>query len=149
VNKTEGLAALDAGQFDEAKLKLGRAARALELLGAHDPESVKVRGLAAEAAILADLARASLEEIVEEAARLGDEQWGPRFDAVYPGQAVILDPPLVAGPAGGPLELDYRILVGRGPVPARVGRVDLKGLRVLETSKSGDAVLFGARLASV
>src|SRR5262249_4136046 len=38
---------------------------------------------------------------------------------------------------------------GRGPVPARVGRVDLKGLKLLEGSTPDSAVVFGARLASV
>jgi hypothetical protein len=153
INLDQGIEALEAGEFDAAKRKLAIAARDFERLGVQDERGHKSRQLADEAAILADRATRTLEEIVEEAARYDPpEKWPSRFETIYRGQAVIIDSELAADPEHSPTgayELTYRIFVGRPP--GRRGRIDLKGFRlfeVLEPVKS-QRVTFGARLASL
>ncbi len=153
VNFDEGTKALELGEFDSAKRKLGIAARDFERLGIDDERARDARQLADEAAILADRASRTLEEMVEEAARYDPpEQWPSRFETIYRGQAVIVDSEVEAEPDQSPFksyELTYRIFVGRPP--GRRGRIDLKGFKLFETLKpvKSQRVLFGARLASL
>lgn len=156
LNWKEGQAALELNAFDEAKQKLAIAARAFERLGGRDERAVKVRQLAREAAIFADLTSTRLEEIVDEAARdASPEHWAERFKAIHKGRSVIIDSAIetLPGESGAPgaYGLCYRVLLGRGSRPSRVGRIDLAGFRLFEGQKLevGDPVLFGARLASV
>jgi hypothetical protein len=142
-NRVEGLEALRSGVLDVAKQKLAKAASALESLG--DNEAAEVRQSADEAAILADLASLSMEEIVEEVATKED---GPsRFETLYHGRAVIIDAE-IEDRVGGVPSITYRILAGTGPKP-KIGFVDLTGFRLLNDRKKGDRVTFGCRLASI
>jgi hypothetical protein len=134
-NRAEGLEALVAGEFDAAKRKLDTAAWALERLG--DPDAAGVRQQASEAAVLADLANRTLEEILEDVATRDD---GPsQFEALHRGRSIIVEARVQPGP-----DLDYRILAG-----ARHGRIDLDGFALLEGKRPGDVVIFGARLESI
>jgi hypothetical protein len=142
-NRREGLEALRNGVLDVAKQKLAIAADALESLG--DGEAADIRQSADEAAILADLASLSLEEIVEEVATKED---GPsRFNSIYKGRAVILDAEIEDRVDDAPT-ITYRILAGTGPRP-KIGFIDLAGFRLLNDRKTGDRVTFGGRLASI
>jgi hypothetical protein len=146
-SREEGMAALEKGEFDVAKLKLSEAAGALERL--RDEEAGRVRQQAEESAILADLASASLEEIVEEVATRPDGR--SKFDSLHRGRSIVVDARIAALPRGSDgMELDYKILAGAGGRPRR-GRLDLNGFRLFEGSSKrvGDPVLFGARLAAV
>jgi hypothetical protein len=148
-NTADGLVALELGDFDIAKSKLARAARALEELG--DEDAPKIRQNAKEAAILADLASSSLEEIVEDVATR--EQGPSNFTTLYKGRSVLLEAKIAALPdpngAHG-YELDYLILGGAGSRPKR-GRIDLIGFRLFADAgpKVGDTVTFGGRLQAV
>lgn len=153
IHRTEGLAALEAGQFDEARKRLGQAAVAYRTLQATDTVAATTAQLADEAAILATLSHDTLKEIVEEVARLGDPDGIARFDAIHQGQAVLVDS-VVESINADRVELDYRIFVGRGPTPAnrKPARLDLSGFKLLaEPTRpgKGDRVLFGARLGSI
>jgi DNA-directed RNA polymerase subunit RPC12/RpoP len=148
-NTTEGLTALSMGEFDVAKDKLGRAARALEELG--DEDAPKVRQSANEAAILADLAGKSLEEIVDEVATREDGE--SQFKSLYRGRSVLIEAPILAvGSSDGkhPYEIEYKLLAGAGGKPRR-GRVDLTGFALFANAapEKGKVVTFGGRLESV
>lgn len=153
-NADEGIAALGNGQFDVAKVKLARAAKALRTLGARDAESAKIIQLADEAAILGDLSRSQPDEIIAEARRLGDDGWPSRFKAFYEGQSLIIEAPIAALPdskRGTGYTLEFGVFAGSGLIPTQTGRIDLAGLRIFEnrTFKVGDVVAFGARIKDV
>jgi hypothetical protein len=139
---TEGLEALAAGSFDVAKDRLARAADALARLG--DPRQAEAAQVAREAAIFADLASASLEEIVEQVAtRPGG--WD-ELQKVHRGRAVLIDSRVSSVKANGTVELEYRVYAG-----SRNGLVDLTGLSVFQSQppRPGDPVSFGARIDAV
>jgi len=155
IGRIEGLAALDAGEFDKAKDLLTKAARAVDALGGEYESAEAIRRGAREAALFTDLVPETLEQIVEEA-RSGDpETWPKRFDALYKGRSIVVDARIVAAPdadRGIPAyDLDYRIYAGKGPTPPARGRLDLRGFKLFELagSKAGDSIRIGARLASV
>jgi hypothetical protein len=138
-NRVEGLRALETGVFDVAKQKLVIAADALERLG--DRDAAEVRQAAREAAIFADLANQSLEEIVEGVATRSDgASW---FATSHKGRSVLLDARIDRTPEGR-RTLDYRVFAG-----SKRAWIDLEGLRLLEAEPLGTPVTFGARLASV
>lgn len=153
VNYVQGTEALENGEFDSAKRKLAVAASDFKSLGIRDGRGRQSRQLANEAAILADRATRTLEEIIEEAARYDPpEKWPSRFETIYRGQAVIIDSEVAAVPAhsaSGSYELTHRIFVGRSP--GRRGRIDLKGFKLFEALKpvKSQRVTFGARLESL
>ncbi len=140
------------GHFDEAKQKLARAASAFERLGIRDERATHSRQLSDEAAILADRCPLKLDELIEEAARYTPaEEWPSHFATIYKGQSIIFDTMILATPAdsgSGAYEIDYRIFSGRGPLPSRQGRIDLKGFQLFETlhPRAGESKIFGARL---
>ena len=145
--RIDGVEALSHGEFSVAKAKLAQAAAAFEEL--RDEKGPQVRQLADEAAILADLAGKSLEEILDEAA-YKPEGWESRFDTFYKGRSVVIDAKVLkAAEADRPATLGYAI-IGEGRSP-KVGEVDLAGFKLFEAAppKAGDAVSFGARLAGV
>ena len=151
VNRVEGIAALEKGQFDEARKMLGQSAAAYRTLGATDEAATTAIQLADEAAILATLDRDTLKEIVEEVARMGDPDGIARFDSIHKGRSILIDSE-VASTTGGVVDLRYRILVGRGPTPAKQGMLDLSGFTLFEGAtmpKVGARALFGARLGSI
>jgi hypothetical protein len=152
---TAGQEALDRGDFDGAKQLLGKAARAFVEMGGKDERTQGAVLLAKEAAILADLSAYRLDEILDQAARSDPATWATTFEREHRGRAVILDTEVAATPAAGQsagaYELAHRVLVGRGPEPARVGRIDLEGFRLTEgrALAVGEPVVFGARLEAL
>lgn len=150
VNATEGLAALEHGQFDEAKKKLGVAAKAFWDLKATDETATDTIQFAKEAAIYADLAHDTLKEIVDEIARLGDPDGPARFSTIHKGRSILVDSE-VEDIREGVVYLAERIFIGRGPVPAKIGRLDLKGFTLFPPGaiKKEKHLTFGARLGSI
>lgn len=148
-NGVEGLAALEQGRFDEARSKLSRAAAAYRDLKATDEAASTMIQFAAEAEILAGLTGDTLKEIVEEVARLGETKGQEYFASTSKDRAILVDSEVES--ARGKVELAYRIFVGRGPVPGKIGRLDLSGFTLFEGRKfqSGDRVIFGAKLGSI
>ena len=139
VNRIDGLKALETGVFDVAKKKLAVAADALETL--RDPDAAEVRQAAREAAIFADLASLSLEEIIEQVAtRPEAQQW---FETYHKGRSVLIDAHLDVSPRGS-RTLDYRIFAG-----TKRGWLDLADFRLLEGKPDGEPVTFGARFNSI
>ena len=150
LNFNEGKEALEAGRFDEAKLKLGRAAKAYSQLGLRDETAAEAVRLADEAAILSDLDRDTPEEIVEEVARLDEVEAQRKFDAFHKDRTILVED-VVEAVEGGTVRLRRLILVGRGPVPAKIGRLDLTDFKLLKDKdlKPGDSLIFGAKLQSI
>jgi hypothetical protein len=152
--RLEGLEALDAGQFDKAQQLLSQARRAVDELGDAYQGASAIRQGADEAEVISKLAPASLEEMLDEAARSDAKDWSDRFGTLYKGRTLILDAHIKGVPDGrgvGSYDLDYRIFrAGEGGRPRSFGRVDLTGFRLFELTKprAGDHVTFGARLAS-
>jgi hypothetical protein len=149
VNAAEGKAALESGQFDEAKQKLGRAAAAYKELKANDSAATEAIQLAKEAAILADQCLQTPAEIIEDIARREDADGLRRFDDEYKGRAVIVDGKVAK--IGDPVVLTIRLFVGRGPTPAKEGSFDLTGFELLKGMelKEGDQLIFGGRYESM
>ena len=150
VNFNEGKDALEAGRFDEAKLKLGRASKAYSELGIRDETAADAIRFAEEAAILNDLDPDTPKEIVEEVARLDEVEGQKKFDAFHKGRTILING-IVESVDGGRVELRERILIGRGPVPSRIGRWDLLDFKLLKDNglKTDDSVIFGAKLKSI
>ncbi|GAC1463288.1 MAG: hypothetical protein NVSMB9_00590 [Isosphaeraceae bacterium] len=151
--KTEGLVALDAGQFDRAHQLLSEAKRALDQLGNQVEGALAIQHGADEAAIFVQLVSNTLEEILDEAAREEPKAWTERFNLFYRGRSVIIDAHLASVPdstGNGRYELDYQIFRAGEGTPASSARIDTSGLRHLDTIKPkvGDEIIFGARLAS-
>lgn len=140
--RIEGIPALDAGDFDTAHRKLAPAARAVRAMGGQYEGGDAILQAAEEAAILVQHSSRSLEEIMDEAARAEDEKaWQARFNDLYKGRTVIFDSN----------EVKYRILARRGTNNIRQGRIDIAGIRILESSppqKGRSNAIFGARMAS-
>ena len=99
LGRTEGLAKLDAGEFQVAKRILAEAAAAVDDLGGRVEGAGEVRQGAREAAIFTDLVPESLERIVEEAATFRVlTDWTAHFNTMYRGRSIILDAPLIEVP---------------------------------------------------
>jgi DNA-directed RNA polymerase subunit RPC12/RpoP len=149
----KGIPALEEGKFDLAKQILSQAAEAAEGLGRQVEHAEDVIGAAQEAALLTDLVAEPLEMIVDQAARHRPAaEWPEYFRVHYRGQSIVMEATIAgnSGPRG--YELDYRILVGPGPKPDRVGRIDIRGFKLIEDQvrpKPGQSLVFGARLESV
>jgi hypothetical protein len=144
VNAAEGKEALENGRFDEANVKLGKAARAYAQLKASDDAAMEAIQLASEASILANLDHEIPKEIVEEVARLGDPAGLEKFAISHKGRTVLIEAEVkTAKPV---VELEYVILVGRGPTPAKTGRLDLSDFGLLRDRvfKEHETVIFGA-----
>jgi hypothetical protein len=147
--RTEGLKALDAGEFDKARDLLNRARRAVDGMRGEFRGAEEIRQGAEEADLIADLVDEPLERLLDQAARVGPEEWALAFDRQYKGRGILLDVHIVGPAAGGGFELDYRVLA-RGPNGPRVARIDTAGFKLLELAhpKPGDGLIFGARLGS-
>lgn len=151
---TEGLPALDAGNFDAARQLLSEARDAVDTLGDVSEHASDIRQGAAEIAILTQLCPDPLEDLLDQAARSDAKEWTRQFDRIYKGRSVIFDARVTSvrgGPGQGRYEIDYQVFrPGEGARPASQARIDLKGLALVETLKPriGDRLTFGARLAS-
>jgi hypothetical protein len=143
-SRTRGLEAFSTGSFDVAKRELARAADALESL--RDTRNAPaVRQLAREAALFADLATSSLEEIVEAVATSASD----KADTILQqqGRSFLIDSTIEVAPKGDkPAILTDRILVA-----GKIGRIDLDGLELFrgQALPAGQAVTFGARIDSI
>jgi DNA-directed RNA polymerase subunit RPC12/RpoP len=151
VNFNEGKEALEAGRFEEAKQKLGRAAKAYTQLGARTEEAVEAIRLADEAAILNDLDLDTLKQIVEEVARLDEAEGQAKFKAFHKGRTILVED-VVGTMKDGRVQLRGLILVGRGPAPSKIGRLDLSDLELVKDKgfKPDEPLpIFGAKLDSI
>lgn len=157
--RVEGLAALDAGEFDTAHKLLSEARRAVEALDDAVEGAAEIRHGAEEAALFTSLIADPLEVILKGAtADAQDETWSQRFETLYKGRALLVIDAMVTSVPGsadsGSYELDYLVLPsgeGSDPRGLRIGRLDLTGFQLFEQArpKLGDVVRFGARLASL
>ena len=151
LGRTEGIAKLEAGQFDEAKQILGDAAAAYDEMRDNSDEARAIRQAAREAAIFADLASRPLEEILDKVA--ADGAAIKEFQDLDKGRSVIIESRITKTPEqGGFYDVDYRVAVGTGPAPARpLGQLDLKGLKLLADLKPkvGETLFMGVRLADL
>jgi hypothetical protein len=153
LGRSEGLTALDEGEFDKAYQLLSRARHALDSLGDAVEGAAEIRQGAAEAEIFVNLVPDRLETILDAAGRYDTKEWPGRFITLYKGRSIIVDAHIIATPeaAGQPrYELDYQVLPdGEGKL-LRIARIDTTGFRLFENTKPhvGDQVTFGARLAS-
>ena len=159
LGRTQGLAALDEGNFDKAHQLLSPARRAVDSLNGAVEGAEEIRHGAEEAAILTSLVPDRLEAILAEAGGYSDPAgWPARFATFYRHRSIVVTATVIAAPDSerhGHYDLDYRIFQDGGdgsrPRPtSRVGRIDLTAFRLLELAKTkvGDQVLFGARLDS-
>lgn len=158
IGRTEGIEALDAGEFDKAHRLLSQATRAVEALHGEVAGASEIRQAAKEAAIYAQLnppaETGGLEHILEERARAGDETaWASTFESLYKGRSILLENARIsavpAGEAGG-YEIDYLILT-QGPTGPRIGRIAVNDLELLKTTrpKANDIITFGAILIAI
>jgi hypothetical protein len=162
LGRSEGVAALDSGNFDKAHQLLAAAKRAVDSLGGGLEGAAEVRQAADEAAIFVDLVPESLEQLLNEAAPMDPHDWENRFKAFYEGHSVLIDASIVAArtPDGEPAyALDYLILPPGDPSqfrengeyqPARIGRIDLSDFELIQLArpKDGAHIIFGAKLDS-
>jgi hypothetical protein len=153
LGRTEGIEALEAGEFDRAHRILAEASRAVSALRGEVGGASEIIQAAQEAAIYVDLLPATCEEVLDQRARADDEpSWARVFPRLYENRSILVQGRVIGGP-GGPLgryDIDYRILVP-GTRSPRVGRLcldDLEAVRSLNP-KPGDVLQLGARLASV
>ncbi len=149
--RTEGLKALSEGKFDAANEILSKASRALDSLGEGIEGAADVRQGALESAIFVDRAPDSLETILDEAARLTEDDRKEKFRRIYKGRSIIVDDHVSRLPEGKePYILEYRIGVQASP-KARIGRLDLSGFDLFKKikPKAGERIVFGARLEGI
>ncbi len=155
VGRIEGIPALERGDFDIAHRLLSRADRAVRALGGEVSGAEEIRQAASEAAIVVDLVAAPLEALLDERARLSDDEWLALFRSSYQNRSILLEArvlPQREWPRTDVPELDYRILTP-GPTRPRQGRIDLEGfLLFLETPpepNTAEPLRFGARLSGL
>ena len=98
--RTEGIPALEAGEFDKAYPLLWAAKSAVDALGGAVDDADKIRDAAAEAAIFVDQTR-SLEDMLDEAGRTDPQVWASRFDTLYKGRAILIDSSILEEPEAG------------------------------------------------
>jgi hypothetical protein len=156
--RTDGIRALEDGEFDKANQLLSAARSAVDGLGGAVEGADNLRQAADEAAIFVDLITQDLGDLLDEAGRTDKLSWATRFDSLYKGRSIFVDSIVTAvpdGTASSRYELLLRILppgeaTKRNGRPDRFGVIDLTGFRLLELAGRplGDRVIFGARLAS-
>lgn len=154
LGRTEGIPALDAGEFDRAKELLVRAAAAVDSLGGAYEGADGIRQAAREVVLFTDLVPETLERILDEARSFDPIRWPEHFAALYRGRSILVDAAITSVPGEGGKEafdLNYRIYAGSGANPSVRGRIDLAGFALFEGAsfKPGDRVVFGGRLDSV
>jgi len=159
--RTDGIKALEEGNFDKAFQLLSAAKSAVDALGGAVEGADEIRNAADEAAIFIDLLSQPLEDLLAEAGRSDPLSWATRFDTLYKGRTIVVDSWITAVPepaASGGYDLEYRILPpgqasnfrDRGDSrPDRVGVIDFAGFQLFELARprAGRRVTFGARLS--
>jgi hypothetical protein len=156
--RTDGIKALEEGEFDKANQLLSAARSAVDGLGGAVEGADDVRQAADEAAIFVKLIPQDLGDLLDEAGQTDKLSWASRFDTVYKGRSIFVDSIQTAVPDGTPssrYELLLRILppgeaTKRDGRPALYGVIDLTGFQLLEMAARplGERVIFGARLKS-
>jgi len=160
--RTEGIAALDEGNFDKAFQLLSAAKKAVDELGGKVEGAETIRIAADEAAIFNNLLSQTPEDLLAEAGRTDPLSWATKFDTLYKGRTIFVDTWITAEPdpgGSGGYELLYTILppgeasnfrAEGGSRPDRIGVIDLTGFQLFELERhhTGDRVTFGAHLAS-
>ena len=160
--KTEGIPALEEGNFDKAYQLLSAAKSAVDSLGGAVADAEEIRTAAAEAAIFNDRSPLLLEEMLEEAGRADPAAWPSKFETLYRGRTILIDSIISDAPAPGASSgytIEYVVLPPGGTSnfsgakdapPERIGLIDLTGFKLFETAgtRKGDHVTFGAKLAS-
>jgi hypothetical protein len=158
---SEGIPALENGDFDKAHQLLAAAKTAVDALGGAVEHADEIRNAAAEAALFVDQTR-RLDEMLEEAGRTDPEVWASRFETLYKGRAVWFDSAIYDKVEDGGSTryiLEYMIFPPgesgnfadrRNGRPRRYALVDLAGFQLFELARPGvgDHVTFAARLAS-
>jgi len=158
--RTEGIPALDEGNFDRAYQILSAAKAAVEALGGDVADAEAIRHAAAEAAIFVDRSPRLLEDLLDEAGRTDPETWASRFDLLYKGRSILIDSWIMGAPEGGGSAghtLAYRVFapgeasdfLNPAAPRERYADIDLAGFELLEQTSVGDHVTFGARLAGL
>jgi hypothetical protein len=157
--RTEGIPALEDGDFDRAYQLLSAAKTAVDGLGGAVEDAEEIRHAAEEAALFVDPAPL-LEDLLAEAGRTSPETWATRFDTLYKGRAVIIQSRIRAVAEGSSgYQLWYRVFSpgeastprdGGVPRADRFADIDLAGFELLESARIPveHDVCFGARLAS-
>ncbi len=157
--RTEGIAALEAGEFDKANELLSKAKAAVDDLGGAVQDADKIRQAADETAIFLKLISEDLGKLLGDLSSMSPSERANTFDTLYKGRSIILDTTITAAPDGtaaSKYELAFRILPWgesnkRDGSPDRSGVFDLTGFQLFEQvpRKVGDQVIFGARLQSL
>jgi hypothetical protein len=159
--RTEGIPALDAGNFDKAYQILSAARTAVDKLGGDVEGADEIRKAADQAAIFIDLLSETPEDLLAEAGRSDPLSWATRFDTLYKGRAILIDSWITAEPDRGGTagyDIQYRVLPpGEGSNfreggvsrPPRIGLIDFTGFKLFElaTPHIGQRKIFGARLS--
>ncbi len=157
--RKEGIAALEAGEFDKANQILSAARTAVDGLGGAVEGADEIRQAADEAAIFVNLITVDLGELLDELGRAGKSARESKFETLYKGRSIFVDTIVTAAPDGAAssrYELAFRILppgeaANREGRPDRVGVFDLTGFKLFELTspKVGTRVIFGAALESL
>jgi hypothetical protein len=159
---SEGIPALEAGDFDKANQVLSRAKAAVNALGGAVECADEIRSAADEAQIFVDLIPETPEDLLAVAGRSDALAWETRFDTLYKGRSIFIDSWITFEPSQGsaePYEILYRVLPpgeasnfrdGKNARPDRVCSIDLTGFQLFELARpsAGNRVIFGARLAA-
>ena len=147
IGRSEGLDALERGDFDAAKDLLTKAARAVDALGGEVEGAEEIRKGAREAAIYADLAPEGLEKIMEDVATAPPDERESLFARRYRGRSILVD----ASPMGDPRREGGVVMDCLIHTAGRDGRIDLAGFKLYESAqpKMGERFAFGGRLFSV
>jgi hypothetical protein len=159
--RTQGIPALDEGNFDKANQLLAPAKRAVVALGGAVEGADDIRQAADEAAIFVNLLAETPEDLLAEAGKTDPVIWPSRFETLYKKQAIVVDSWITAEPGlgGTGYDIAYRVLPpgeasnfrdGGMSRPLRVGSIDFSGFQLFELARPtvGQRVTFGARLAS-
>jgi hypothetical protein len=159
--RTEGIPALDEGDFDRAHQLLSAARAAVDGLGGAVADADEIRQAADEAAVFVNLCPKTLEDLLAEAGRgSSPEAWASTFDSLYKGRSYLFDTSIESTPEDGGYEIKYVVVppgessrfgdAGLSP-PDRLARIDLTGLEAFEQAglKRDAHVTFAAKLQAV
>jgi hypothetical protein len=160
--RTEGIPALEEGDFVKANQLLAVAKSAVDALGGNVEDADQIRNAADEARIFVELIPETPEELLAQAGRDDPLTWESRFNTLYKGRSIIIDSWVTFAPSSGgaePVEILYKVLPpgeasdfrdGKNARPDQICSIDLTGFRLFELAPPsvGDRVIFGARLAS-
>ena len=143
--------ALEAGRLHAAAQELTKARQlALQWPDALSPAELRVLNQQLrETSLLADLLSESLEEILERAAHLPEEEWKAQFEKRYRGpqaaNAVVFDAE-VQQIGLRRYRLDWELFAGQEPARVEIDELQMfEGLPLQEPRR----LLFGARLGSI